>query len=101
MKYELFHFSRKVMGNGHCTTTDGRECVFPFRYHGKLYQTCTNYAWNVSNALWCGTTYEVTDHSATYGACSSSCQPKQGMSAPNSKWNYSHNIAMVETFSHC
>ena len=35
-----------------CKTVEGPDCVFPFRYMGKLYNKCTKVD---HNSLWCST----------------------------------------------
>ena len=46
------------IGGRKCTTTKGKECVFPFEWKGKTYQECTSIGWN---RMWCGTIHDVTN----------------------------------------
>ena len=48
-------------------TQHGRCCLFPFQYHGKLYNSCTTVGYG--NTLWCGTTKYVTYARSTWDEC--------------------------------
>ena len=58
-----------------CSTTDGKQCVFPFKYKGVVYNGCTKT--KNRNVLWCST---KTDEQGNYilggnwGNCSETCQ---------------------------
>ena len=55
-----------------------QECVFPFKYKGKEYTSCTtNYV--CTNCFWCGTEYYVTFGDG-WGMCTESCLREKGMS---------------------
>ena len=44
-------------------TTDGDQCVFPFKYENKYYGECTG-----SNP-WCGTTADMDSSPSKWGRC--------------------------------
>ncbi|XP_030635325.1 hepatocyte growth factor activator [Chanos chanos] len=46
-------------------TTDGKECKFPFRLHGRIYQQCINTS---SNRTWCSLTHNF-DRDLLWGYC--------------------------------
>ena len=58
-----------------CSTTDGKKCVFPFKYKDVTYNGCTKI--KNKNVLWCST---KTDEQGNYitggnwGNCSETCQ---------------------------
>ena len=58
-----------------CSTTDGKKCVFPFKYKDVTYNGCTKI--KNKNVLWCST---KTDEQGNYitggnwGNCSVTCQ---------------------------
>ena len=60
-----------------CTTTDGKQCVFPFRYNGVIYKGCTKVTWEgkYTNNPWCSTEVnEDGNYVGLWGNCSQSCQ---------------------------
>ncbi|XP_040566424.2 uncharacterized protein [Lepeophtheirus salmonis] len=56
-----------------CSTTDGRICIFPFKYLGIPYDGCTTI--DYGNTAWCATSLDLTtSETVEYGACTSSCK---------------------------
>lgn len=57
-----------------CTVTDGRACMFPFRFRGILYDTCTNEN-DPDGRYWCSTkTSANNDHlTGNWGYCTRGC----------------------------
>ena len=58
---------------GKCSTVDGQQCVFPFRFNGFTYNECT---WHYSTYPWCSTQVDndTGRHiGGTKGACGVGC----------------------------
>ena len=56
-----------------CETTSAVKCKFPFRYAGRLYNTCIKFGIPESPA-WCATSVDSNLNIKTQGNCSSSCE---------------------------
>ena len=53
-------------------TTDGKKCVFPFKYNGKTYNKCTTV--DNGNTEWCATEVKTDGNYKDWGNCDvSSC----------------------------
>lgn len=60
----------KVPDNSDCKTITFQKCIFPFKYDGKTYNTCTtddNWSWN--SKPWCATTLDANGYKEDYGFC--------------------------------
>nr|XP_040566435.1 72 kDa type IV collagenase-like [Lepeophtheirus salmonis] len=56
-----------------CPTTDGRNCLFPFKYIGIEYDGCTTVDYGTT--AWCATSVDsITGATIEYGDCTSSCK---------------------------
>ena len=62
-----------------CMTVSGpnpnEDCVFPFHYHNKTFETCTHYD---NNKAWCATKVDSSgnldgDGQTNYGTCAPNC----------------------------
>ena len=69
--------ARMEAAASNCTTTDGRQCVFPFQFFGRTYNECT-WDWAINSegngSAWCGTqetAYSWNDN--TWGECGGGC----------------------------
>ena len=69
-------------------TQHGRCCLFPFQYHGKLYNSCTTVGYG--NTLWCGTTKYVTYARSTWDECPKGKQ--HFLKVQNSRNHHYYNI---------
>ena len=74
----LFHENLSVDRSLHipfslaCMTTDKKRCVFPFKYNGSLYSSCTN---DHHDRAWCATALNVNMSYSSWGDCDpSNCQ---------------------------
>jgi len=50
-----------------CVTTKGQSCVFPFKYRGKIYTSCTKDGYHTH---WCSTENKADGYYKTWGVCS-------------------------------
>ena len=53
-----------------------KDCVFPFKFLGKEYSKCT-LDMACPGCFWCGTEYNVTDHTG-WGICNKLCPKEEG-----------------------
>ena len=79
-----------------CTTMNtqggsqgGSPCVFPWKYKGKTYNSCTM-DWETDQRPWCATKVDENGavFSTNYGYCGANC-PLEG------KYNYSESISKL------
>ena len=56
----------------HVYTEKGQKCVFPFRYNGRLYHSCTVDESNESPKSWCATDVKKSDKTQPLEILSSS-----------------------------
>ena len=55
-----------------CKTEEGKLCVFPFKYNGATYTTCTTE--DNGGKYWCATEVNVNGgYNGNYGNCGSTC----------------------------
>ena len=70
------------MGATGCKTTEGKKCVFPFKFRGRLYYECT-WEWSLdesrNGSAWCGTqkVSKLWDRD-TWGDCEEGCPSNTG-----------------------
>jgi len=62
------------LDSGRCNTVLGQRCVFPFKYKGKTYDSCTDVGTSV-HMYWCATKVGLDDSyiDGEWGACTASC----------------------------
>merc|ERR1719205_14861 len=82
-----------------CTTTSGpypsQPCVFPFRYNGVTYSSCTT---QDKSAAWCSTnsTLAGTHIPGYFGYCPSSCPGAETSSCtPGTSYNYNNLLPII------
>ena len=78
-----------------CFAYDGKKCMFPFKYDGKLYKRCVPPVWGSLGGPWCATKlneeleYEKWDRCANTSCYQASQIPYQGSYSNIFKCQYS------------
>ena len=68
----------KDPNNKSCATTDGQDCILPFKYKGKTYNKCTDVD-SSNRQSWCAFEVDGTGETVAgkWGDCNAEC-PKTG-----------------------
>ncbi|CAB4059028.1 LGMN [Lepeophtheirus salmonis] len=64
---------------GGCPTTNGRRCVFPFKYNEVTYNECTKEGFG--DTFWCATTVSSNGDTIAYGICTANCPKPSTLSS--------------------